>query len=153
MKTLDKTQPAEETPTDSAAVRPTVARRSWRVWRNYYPSFDYALDDPRTLYVPIDRAAHMAGCARHRFYDRYLASGRLPYEVKFWFHGKKMRRKSFVLRSALMELLARDLLEAARLQVLKRRPRARSISRRATAADLEREMELRMPHRPRGNQK
>jgi hypothetical protein len=112
------------------------ARRSWKTWRNFYPSLDYARGDPRTFYVPIDRAAHMAGLCERNFYDRYLASGRLPYVVKTWFHGRKMRRKSFVQRSALLELLARELCEAAKLHMSRRgRP---AIPRKATVADLER---------------
>jgi hypothetical protein len=121
------------------------------VWRNYYPSIAYARGDPHTVLVPIDRAADMAGLTQMAFYFRYLHSGRLPYEVKTWFHGRKMRRKSFVLRAALMELLTRDLLEAARRQLLKRRPRQRAISRKATVADLEQELQLRPP--PRRNPK
>jgi hypothetical protein len=49
-----------------------------------------------------------------------------------------MRRKSFVSRAALLELLSRELLEAARLQLARRRPRPLAIARKATAADLER---------------
>ena len=119
------------------------AKRSWQVWRNYYPSLGYARGDPKTFYVDIDRAAHMAGLTRRNFYYRYLRSGRLAYEVKTWFHGRKRRQKSFVQRAALLELLSRELLEAARLQMLRRRPRPGVISRKATVADLERELEQR----------
>jgi hypothetical protein len=42
-------------------------------------------------------------------------------------------------------------LEAARRQLLKRRPRQRAISRKATVADLEQELQLRPP--PRRNPK
>jgi hypothetical protein len=86
--------------------------------------------------IPIDRAAHMAGLSRRNFYFRYLLSGRVPYVVKTWFHGRKMRRKSFVPRAALLELLARELCQAARLQLLRRRT-CQAIPRKATAADLE----------------
>jgi hypothetical protein len=54
----------------------------------------------------------MAGLSRRNFYFRYLLSGRVPYVVKTWFHGRKMRRKSFVPRAALLELLARELCQA-----------------------------------------
>jgi hypothetical protein len=47
-----------------------------------------------------------------------------------------MRRKSFVQRSALLELLARELCEAARLHMARRGRKA--IPRKAKAADLER---------------
>jgi hypothetical protein len=63
------------------------ARHSWKAWRNFYPSLDYARGDPRTFYVPIDRAAHMAGLSQRNFYNRYLLSRNLPYEVKTRFHG------------------------------------------------------------------
>jgi hypothetical protein len=128
------------------------ARRSFKVWHNYHPSIAYARGDPHTFDVPIDRAADMAGVSQDNFYKCYLQSGRLPYEVKIWWHGRKRRRKSFIPRAALMELLARDLLEAARRQLLKRRPRPPAISRRSTTVDLEREMELRY-HRPKDNPK
>ena len=29
------------------------ARRSWKAWRNYYPSLDYARGDPRTFLTGI----------------------------------------------------------------------------------------------------
>ena len=35
-------------------------RRSWKVWRNYWPSPTYARGDPHTFLVPIDEAAHIA---------------------------------------------------------------------------------------------
>ena len=50
------------------------ARRSWKAWRNYYPSLAYARGDRRTFYIPIDEAANMAGLSRRNFYKRYLAS-------------------------------------------------------------------------------
>lgn len=80
------------------------ARRSWKAWRNYYPSLAYARGDRRTFYIPIDEAANMAGLSRRNFYKRYLMSARLPYVVKTWFHGRKMRRKSLVPRGAVVEL-------------------------------------------------
>ena len=43
--------------------------------------------------------------------------------MKTWIHGKKMRRKAFVQRAALLELLSRELLEAARLEFLRRHAR------------------------------
>ena len=128
------------------------SRRSVKVWRNYYPSIAYARGDPRMVLVPIDRAAYMAGLTQMAFYCRYLYSGRLPYVVKTWFHGRKMRRKSFVPRAALLELLTREMLEAARFQYLKRN-RRRIISHRTTVANLERELELRLPRSPGGNKR
>ena len=91
------------------------ARHSWKVWRNYHPSLAYARGDLHTFYVPIDRAAHMAGLSRRNFYGCYLLSAHLPYVVRTWFHGRKMRRKAFVQRSAVIELLARELRESASL--------------------------------------
>ena len=111
------------------------ARRSWKIWRNYYPSPAYARGDPRTFYVPIDRAAQMAGLSRRNFYKRYLMSERLPYEVQTWFHGRKMRRKSFIPRSALLEALTKDLCSAAKRQYVRRS--------RGTMADLEWELDER----------
>ena len=61
------------------------ARRSWHAWRNFFPSFAYARGDLHTFYVPIDRAAEMAGLSQRNFYNRYLLSNRLPYVVKIWF--------------------------------------------------------------------
>ena len=113
------------------------ARRSWKAWRYYYPSLDYARLDPRTFYVPIDRAAHMAGLSQRNFYDRYLQTGRLPYVVRTWFNGRKRRQKSFVQRNALLELLARELGGAARRHMARRGQRV-AISRRAKVADMER---------------
>jgi hypothetical protein len=52
-----------------------------------------------------------------------------------------------------VELLSRELLEAARLQMARRRPRPLAIPRKATATDLERELELRLPRRPGGNKR
>ena len=49
--------------------------------------------------------------------------------------------------------LARDLLEAARRQLLKRRPRPLAIPRKSTVADLERELELRLPRRSGSNKR
>jgi hypothetical protein len=94
----------------------------------------------------------MAGLTRRNFYYRYLRSGRLAYEVKTWFHGRKRRQKSFVQRNALLELLSRELLEAARLQMARRRPRPLAIPRKATLADLDRELEERRKRRLEGNQ-
>jgi hypothetical protein len=48
------------------------SRRSFKLWRNYYPSLAYARGDPHTAYVPIDRAADMAGLTQMAFYFRYL---------------------------------------------------------------------------------
>jgi hypothetical protein len=79
----------------------------------------------------------MAGLSHRNFYNRRLASNRLPYVVKTWFHGRKRRRKSFVQRAALLELLARELCQAARLQLL-RRHAWQANPRKATAGDLER---------------
>jgi hypothetical protein len=39
--------------------------------------------------------------------------------LKTWFHRRKMRRKSVIPRGALLELLARELRESARLQLLR----------------------------------
>jgi hypothetical protein len=114
------------------------ARRSWKAWRNYYPSLAYARGDRRTFYIPIDEAANMAGLTRRNFYKRYLMSKRLPYVVKTWFHGRKMRRKSLVPRGAVVELLARELCQEARRHELRRAGLA--IRRNAQAADLEREL-------------
>ena len=128
------------------------ARRSWKVWRNYYPTLAYARGDPNTFYVPIDRAADMAGLSQLNFYHRYLLSGRLPYEVKNWWHGHRRRRKSFIPRAALLELLTREMLEAARFQYLKRN-RKQAISHRTMVADLERELDLRLIRRSGGNKR
>jgi len=111
------------------------ARRSWKSWRNYYPSLAYARGDRRTFFIPIDEAAHMAGLSRRNFYKRYLLSDRLPYVVKTWFHGRKMRRKSLVPRGAVIELLARELCLKAKQQYVRR-------SRRSMT-DVERELEER----------
>jgi len=80
----------------------------------------------------------MAGLSRRNFYKRYLMSARLPYVVKTWFHGRKMRRKSLVPRGAVVELLARELCEEARRHQLRRARLA--IRRNAKAADLERNL-------------
>jgi hypothetical protein len=162
MNTLNKTQQTES-PMDSGAIDGDTARgpskwseekrRSWRAWRNYHLSLPYARGDRHTFYLPIDWAAEMAGCSRRNFYDRYLQTGRLPYELKTWFHGRKMRRKSFVPRAALMKLLTRELLETARRQLLRRRSRPLAIRRKATVADLERELELGLPRRSAGNKR
>ena len=66
--------------------------------------------------MPIDRAADIAGLSQRNFYNRYLLSGRLSYVVETWFHGRRRRQKAFVQRAALLELLSRELLEAARLE-------------------------------------
>jgi hypothetical protein len=60
-------------------------------------------------------------------------SGRLPYFVKTWFHGHKMRRKSLMPRGAVVELLTRELCLKAKRQYVRRS--------RTRMADLERELE------------
>jgi hypothetical protein len=88
----------------------------------------------RTPWTWRSTAARMVGINQASFYNRYLLSGRLPYVVKKWRHGKdRPRRKSFVLRSALMEVLTRELCQEARRQYVRR-------SRRSMA-DLERELD------------
>jgi hypothetical protein len=83
----------------------------------------------------------MAGMSQCGFYNRYLLSGELPYVVMSWWHGKGRRRqKSFIPRGALLELLTKRLCQEARRQYVRR-------SRRKMA-DLERELELRLPRRP-----
>jgi hypothetical protein len=78
----------------------------------------------------------MVGLTRRNFYRRYLLSKQLRYVVKTWFHGHRRRHKSFIPRNALLELLVRELCQAARLQVARRgRP---AVPRKAKAADLER---------------
>ena len=129
---------------EKEAAKCSVPGRKWtaeqksfyRSWRNYYPSLAYARNDPHTLEVAIDHAARMLGINQTSFYNNYLASGRLPYVVKRWRHGKgRPRRKSFVLRSALIEVLTKDLYQQARRQYVRR-------SRRRMAG-LERELEER----------
>ena len=119
------------------------ARRVWKIWRNYYPSYAYVFESPHTVDIPLERAAAMAGISRKNFYYHYLRTGRLEYRVRTWFHGRKMRRKAFIARNAVLELLAREYCEAARLQMARRRPRPLAIARKATVADLERELEQR----------
>src|SRR6516165_2516858 len=80
-------------------------RQLFRAWHNYYPTLAYARNDPKTIYVAVDHAARMAGMNRCGFYNRYLLSGRLPYVVRSWWHAGKRRRKSLVLRTALLEML------------------------------------------------
>jgi hypothetical protein len=97
---------------DSGAIEPDTpggprprserARRSWKAWEEFLSALDYARGDPGTFYVPIDRAAHMAGLSQRNFYNRHLLSGNLTYVVKTWFHGRRRRRKSFVPRAALL---------------------------------------------------
>ena len=77
----------------------------------------------------------MAGLSRGGFYNRYLLSGRLPYVVKSWWHGGKRRRKSLVLRSALLEMLTKEICHAAKLQYVRRG--------RTTMAALEQQLEER----------
>jgi hypothetical protein len=126
-------------------------RRSFALWRNHYPSLAYARGDPHTFYVPIDHAAQMAGLNQFNFYKRYLLSNRLPYVVKHWWHGRRHRRKSFIPRNALLELLARELCESAKLHMKRRGHPA--IPRKARLADLDRMFEERDATRLRGNQR
>ena len=107
-------------------------RKFFRSWRNYYPSLAYARNDPETLYVAIDHAARKAAMNQTSFYNRYLLSGRLPYIVSVWWHGRHRRQKCLVLRGALMEVLTRDLRDAAKRRYVRR-------SRRRMA-DLERQL-------------
>src|SRR6516165_1654104 len=110
-------------------------RQLFRAWHNYYPTLAYTRNDPKTIYVAVDHAARMAGMNRSGFYNRYLLSGRLPYVVKSWWHGGKRRRKSLVLRSALLEMLTKEICHAAKLQYVRRG--------RTTMAALERQLEER----------
>jgi hypothetical protein len=67
----------------------------------------------------------MVGINQTSFYNNYLASGRLPCVVKTWRYGKgRPRRKSFALRSALMEFLTRDLYQQAKRQYVRRSRRS-----------------------------
>src|SRR6516225_5629526 len=95
-------------------------RQLFRAWHNFYPTLLHARNDPKTIYVAVDHAARMAGLSRGGFYNRYLLSGRLPYVVKSWWHGGKRRRKSLVLRSALLEMLTKEICHAAKLQYVRR---------------------------------
>ena len=116
------------------------ARRSWKAWRNYYPSLAYSRSDRHTFYIPIDQAANIAGLSRRNFYRRYLMSDRLPYVVKTWFHGRKMRRKSPVPRGAVVSCLP---VNFAIGQAPPATPHSARIPRNAKAADLGRELEAR----------
>ena len=62
-------------------------------------------------------------------------SEQLPYEVQTWFHGRKMRRKSYIPRSALLEVLTGRLCYDAKRRYVRRG--------RIKMADLERELEER----------
>jgi hypothetical protein len=96
-------------------------RRHYRAWHNYYPTLAYARNDPKTFYVAIDHAARMAGMNQCGFYNRYLLSGELPYVVLSWWHGKGRRRqKSFIPRSALLEVLTKGLCQEARRRYARR---------------------------------
>jgi hypothetical protein len=125
------------------AARNSVPGRKWTVeqrkffksWRNYYPSLAYARNDPDTLYVAIDHAARKAAINQVSFYNRYLLSRRLPYIVKVWWHGRRRRSKCFILRSALMEVLTKELCQEAKRQYVRRG--------RRRMADLERELDER----------
>jgi hypothetical protein len=110
-------------------------RQLFRAWHNYYPTLAYTRNDPKTIYVAVDHAARMAGMNRSGFYNRYLLSGRLPYVVKSWWHAGKRRRKSLVLRSALLEMLTEEICRDAKLQYVRRH--------RTTMAALERQLEER----------
>ena len=85
--------------------------------------------------MAIDHAARKAGINQTSFYNRYLPSGELLYIVKVWWHARRRRQKCLVLRSALMEVLTKDLYQQAKHQYVRR-------SRRGMA-DLERELDER----------
>jgi hypothetical protein len=146
-KSLDRNEPPSSDRPGGPKAWSEAARRSWKARRNYYPSLAYARGDRRTFFIPIDEAANMAGLTRRNFYKQYLMSHRLPYVVRTWFHGRKMRRKSLVPRGAMIELLARELCQEAR----RHQPRRPGLADppKITAADLEQMLEAKRRYKPK----